>query len=345
VRAAGVSATMLASGMDDGHNARALAEIESGEARLVLAAPERFGSGAFRADAHAPGVALFVVGQAHCVAEWGHDFRPDYLRLHDAIGVAERRRRGRTPAVMAATATPRHASRGEIAARRAARAVSIRSVRRPNVTFDVVSVEGRARSRAVGGAAARARDVDHGRRSSTAHAQRTRRPSRRAWSRRGWRRSPTRGDGLRTLAATRRRRSWTVRAEVVVATERVREWASTRQTSGRSRTGRCRRAFRPTTRKAGRGGRDGLQARALLLGARMDLRAADPVHQGARDESVEQVKSYVAGCAAARADARGEGRRSATASSASATACCCRSPSAPAAVALEPAGAEGLPCC
>src|SRR5208282_550473 len=142
-----VRACMLASGMADGHNAAVLAQIAAGEAELVLAAPERFASRAFRDALASVPVSLFVVDEAHCVAEWGHDFRPDYLRLHDAIEALGR------PTVMAltATATPRVAE--EIARRLALRnALSVRSgFDRPNIAFDVVGVEGKgamARKRA-----------------------------------------------------------------------------------------------------------------------------------------------------------------------------------------------------
>ena len=136
---AGVRASMLASGMQEGHNAQALREIESGSAQLVLAAPERFASAAFREALSRRRVSLFVVDEAHCVAEWGHDFRPDYLRLHDVIRSLD------GPAVMAATATATPRVAGEIAARLGLREwVSIRSgFDRPNLTFDVVGLEGK----------------------------------------------------------------------------------------------------------------------------------------------------------------------------------------------------------
>src|SRR5207248_10657679 len=72
---AGVRASMLASGMEEGHNARALREIASGAAQLVLAAPERFGSCAVRAALACRGVAVVAVGEAHCGGGAGDAFR------------------------------------------------------------------------------------------------------------------------------------------------------------------------------------------------------------------------------------------------------------------------------
>jgi ATP-dependent DNA helicase RecQ len=139
LRALGVHATMLASGMYSGHNDQALRDIGSGRAQLVLASPERFVSQPFRQALAKRKISLFVVDEAHCVAEWGHDFRPDYLRLKEIIGELAR------PPVMAltATATPRVAQ--EIALRLGLRqGVHVSSgFDRPNLSFDVVSLQGR----------------------------------------------------------------------------------------------------------------------------------------------------------------------------------------------------------
>jgi ATP-dependent DNA helicase RecQ len=91
---------------DPGANAEALRRGLDGELRLLYVAPERFSSPGFLDRLAAARVGLFVVDEAHCVSQWGHDFRPDYFRLADAAEAAG------AQAVVAstATATPRVAT-------------------------------------------------------------------------------------------------------------------------------------------------------------------------------------------------------------------------------------------
>ena len=286
---AGVPATMLASGMADGHNAAALRGVATGEIRLVLAAPERFASGAFRDALAQRRVSLFVVDEAHCVTEWGHDFRPDYLRLHDAIASLGR------PPVMAATATATPRVAEEIAARLGLREpVSVRAgFDRPNLAFDVVSLEGAgtvARKRAalahiLRDPAARPAIVYCGTRRDTDDVA-----------------ALLSGSGIATVAyhagmsPDARRVSQEAfmsdSAEVVVATNAF----------GMGVDKACVRTVAhwalPTSleayyQEAGRGGRDGEPARALLLAARMDLGRLIRFNTQ-RTSTVGDVKAYIA---------------------------------------------------
>ncbi|HLY48692.1 MAG TPA: ATP-dependent DNA helicase RecQ [Solirubrobacteraceae bacterium] len=134
----GHPATMIASGMESGAAARALADIRTGRARLVLCSPERFASPGFLDALAQREVGLFAVDEAHCVSEWGHDFRPDYLRLR---GVIERLGE---PTVIACTATATEQVAEEISLRLGLRDPHVvrAGFDRPNLSFDVITLEG-----------------------------------------------------------------------------------------------------------------------------------------------------------------------------------------------------------
>jgi RecQ family ATP-dependent DNA helicase len=138
LRRLGQPVVMITSGMADEDMWSALDAVRSG-ARIVYCAPERFASRIFLEALSHRTVNLVAVDEAHCVSEWGHDFRPDYLRLPEVV-----ERLGR-PTVMACTATATVPVAREIASRFAMKdPLQVRSgFDRPNLSFDVVALEGK----------------------------------------------------------------------------------------------------------------------------------------------------------------------------------------------------------
>jgi ATP-dependent DNA helicase RecQ len=106
--ALGLPATFINSSLSPDEVSERLQQVAAGDYRLVYVVPERFRSPRFVEAVRRVGVRLLAVDEAHCVSEWGHDFRPDYARLgqfRSAMG---------SPPTIALTATATAAVRRDI---------------------------------------------------------------------------------------------------------------------------------------------------------------------------------------------------------------------------------------
>lgn len=115
-----------------------LKRLADGEVKLLYVSPERFRSRRFLNILKSHKVSLFVVDEAHCISQWGHDFRPDYLALRTAIQAVN----PYSIALLTATATPE--VREDIVNQLQVKKCEtiIQSVERPNLKFSVCEVPG-----------------------------------------------------------------------------------------------------------------------------------------------------------------------------------------------------------
>src|SRR5205085_5403601 len=106
----GIAGTFINSSLSYTETNIRLSRLRMGEYKLVYVAPERFRSQAFMESIAETRVRLFAVDEAHCISHWGHDFRPDYLRMKPAIEHLG------NPQVIALTATATPQVRADICA-------------------------------------------------------------------------------------------------------------------------------------------------------------------------------------------------------------------------------------
>ena len=133
--ARGVQAAALHSHQDDAEQAEAVQRFLRGELELLYVSPERAAKASFRRLIERTPIALLAIDEAHCVSQWGHDFRPDYMLLGQLREIVD-------APMIALTATATSAVMKEIEARLAMRgALIVRTgFDRPNLSFAVRAI-------------------------------------------------------------------------------------------------------------------------------------------------------------------------------------------------------------
>ncbi len=149
LRERGIAATWLASTVPLEERRQREADLRAGRYQLVYVAPERLGNAATAGLLRALEVPLLAVDEAHCISQWGHDFRPDYLRLGRLVEELA------PPRVLACTATATPMVRDEIAERLGLTdaPLILRGFARPNLHLEALPLDSsKARRRALEGA-------------------------------------------------------------------------------------------------------------------------------------------------------------------------------------------------
>ncbi|WP_210367279.1 DNA helicase RecQ [Bacillus sp. REN3] len=137
----GIPATYINSTLTAGETAARMNDARNGKYKLLYIAPERLGSWEFMDDLQDMDIPLVAVDEAHCISQWGHDFRPSYLQIS---GLADRL--PKQPIVLALTATATPKVREDICASLKIRPENtvMTGFERKNLSFSVVKGQDKA---------------------------------------------------------------------------------------------------------------------------------------------------------------------------------------------------------